>query len=59
MPRPSSRPERAVIVAALDAEDGSITRAAGRLRTSRRSLHRWLQELGIKVTREVVETADS
>lgn len=56
MPRHSRRPDQAIIVAALEAEAGSITAAAARLNVSRRQLHRWLDDLGIKVQREVVTT---
>jgi len=47
-------PDPAVVRAVLE-EEGSVTAAAAKLGVSRRTVHRWIKALGIRVERVVVE----
>ena len=54
MPMPRhNEPDPAVIRAVL-ADAGSVKAAAERLGVSRRTLHRWITKLGIRVERQMV-----
>jgi transcriptional regulator of acetoin/glycerol metabolism len=55
MPRHNA-PDPAVLRAVLE-DEGSVTAAAVKLGVSRRTVHRWIKALGIRVERRVVGEA--
>ena len=54
VPMPRHIAPDAAVIRALLAETGSVKAAAERLGVSRRTLHRWIARLGIRVERQIV-----